>query len=379
MAQRRIPTMVGDEYWIDSAFSLCVSEDGRVHACGYTKHGAIGILQNSCVLLTQIVSIKNIQAVSCGTHHSVFLDYNGNVFSIGSNMNGRLGIDKSQDELNFTCEPQKINLPKISQISCGSGFTICLSEEGNLYSFGYCDYGGLGLGETCVALSPQRILSLDNVDFVECGGNHAFCKTLNNEIYSWGYNYFDQLGIGNRNDQFLPVKCSGWPDIIDIKCGHQHTLALSANQETYACGNNYSGQLGREPTTNVSLQMIENLPEILQIGCGTHYSMCIDIEYNFYVFGDNSFGQLGLGDTTNRFTPTKNPYLSPVIDFSGKGNHTFVKTMSNEIYAFGWNYKLELGIQTESTLQLTPIQVFQGKEDIWHSDTSKFRIKSARK
>jgi len=98
-----------------------------------------------------------------------------------------------------------------------------------------------------------------------------------------------------------------------------------------------------------------------------------------YVFGDNGSGQLGLGDTDKRNKPIKHPSLSNIIDISNGGNHTFVKTSNNEIYAFGKNGNSQLGIKTENRNQLTPIRVFEDNEDIWSSNiTKKPTAKSAR-
>ena len=96
-----------------------------------------------------------------------------------------------------------------------------------------------------------------------------------------------------------------------------------------------------------------------------------------YVFGNNEFGQLGLGDTDNRNKPIKHPSLSNIIDIS-KGNHSFVKTSNNEIYAFGYNRCSQLGIKTEDNKQITPIRVFEENEDIWFSNINKSKAKSAR-
>merc|ERR1712000_729977 len=45
--------------------------------------------------------------------------------------------------------------------------------------------------------------------------------------------------------------------------------------------------------------------------------------------------------------PVKHPSLSNIIDVSKGGVRTFVKTSNNEIYAFGYNEYLQLGIKTE--------------------------------
>merc|ERR1712232_411145 len=97
-----------------------------------------------------------------------------------------------------------------------------------------------------------------------------------------------------------------------------------------------------------------------------------------YVFGNNKDGQLGLGDTDDRNKPTKNPSLSNLIDFASKGNRTFVKTLNNEIYAFGENRFSTLGVESNGQNQLTPIRVFEDNEDIWFSNINKSKAKSAR-
>ena len=65
------------------------------------------------------------------------------------------------------------------------------------------------------------------------------------------------------------------------------------------------------------------------------------------------------------------------MDISKGGNHCFIKTVSNEIYGFGWNEYSQLGITTDGIL-LTPSRVFEDNEDIWYSNINKSKAKSAR-
>merc|ERR1711862_439250 len=55
----------------------------------------------------------------------------------------------------------------------------------------------------------------------------------------------------------------------------------------------------------------------------------------------------GLDDTNYITMPVKHPSLSNIIDVSKGGVRTFVKTSNNEIYAFGYNEYLQLGIKSE--------------------------------
>jgi len=140
------------------------------------------------------------------------------------------------------------------------------------------------------------------------------------------------------------------------------------------------GELRDNERFSSSLQKIESLVEIIRIECGDTHSMCIDASGNLWTFGDNNSGQLGLGEEVDtESTPTIVPMLSNIIDISSKGVHVFVKTSNNEIFTFGHNYSLELGIETKEDCQLTPIQVFKGREDIWWSNINrKSKAKSAR-
>ena len=381
MALRSVSNIVCSD-----SFTLCLNNDLNVVSFGRSTNGSHGHEEINVFPPKMISTLKHIKSVDCGFKHTVCLDDDGNVFSFGANNYGQLGIGKDKDALDFTYEPQQIDLPLIKQISCGGNFSICLSEDGDLFSFGFCDYGQLGLGNTENSNYPQKISSLKDIDMVECSCDYVICKSISNDVYVWGRNDNGQLGLGMTLNQNLPIKCESWPqNIVDIKCGYAHTLILTSSQEVYSCGNNYNGQLGRKTENNFifnissSFKKIEELSEIMRIECGNFHSMCIDNYDNLFVFGHNNYGQLGLGDTDKRKNPTKHPLLSNIIDVSSKGKHTFVKTAKNEIYAFGNNEHSQLGIETKKKHQLTPIRVLEGNENFWCSNfLRRSKAKSAR-
>ena len=388
---------VDDFYEINYGFSLSISDDGELYL--YGRHAMLlDIKQDDSVPLKLFPSLNTIKAIDCGNLHVICLDVDGNVYTFGSNDYGQLGIGPipvkqrrfhfhktvEKEVLKVAYEPQKVELPPIKNISSSKHSCFCVSEDGELFSFGFNSSGELGHGDCKFYNYPKKIESLENVDYVECGNGFVICCSLNNEIYGWGSNYHGQLGVQNRTDTREPMKCLNWPkNITDIKCGDYHVLVLTSNHEVYSCGNNYNGQLGRksERDYDVSFKKIDSLSEydIIRIACGNEYSMCFD-DNNLFVFGDNQYGQLGLGDTTDRKEPTLHPTLSNIIDMSSRGNHTFVKTSNNEIYAFGHNNLSQLGIQiNESPKQTIPIRVLEGKEEQWCSFAKKSRAKSARK
>jgi len=334
----------------------------------------------------------NIASIDCGHSHALCLDYNGNVFSFGSNIYGQLGIGKRRKLLDLfkkqssmVIEPQKIDIPPCKQVACGDKFSICVLENGDVLSFGNNMQGQLGHGNNIDCSSPKIIPSLKDVDFVECGFDYTLCKTLHNDFYAWGRNDFGQFGLGEKNRNYqnsnTPVECENWPkNIVDIKCGSKHTLVLTSNQEVYSCG--MCDLIGRKQYDKYSssLEKIEELSEIVRIECGYSCSMCIDNYDNLYVFGNNQYGQLGLGDCNERKTPVKHPTLSNIIDISRGGKNTFVKTVANEIYVFGYVKYANLGDVVSGFEKIeTPTRVFQDEEEIWSSNIKrKSKAKSAR-
>ena len=374
--------MCVDDYWGVNGFTICISNEGDVYSFGKHAKGAHGHEELSVFPERKISSLKNIKSISCGENHTICLDNHGNVFSFGSNHYGQLGVEKEKVTLGYTHYIQTISLPLIKQVSCGRYFSICLSEDGNLYSFGYNNYGQLGHGNHQSIVLPKKIEVLENVLFVRCGSYNVFCKLFNDHIYGWGLNNYGQLGIGNTENKNIPFNIICWPkNIVDIKCGEYHTLVLTLKRNVFSCGYNVKYQLGREIHGNYSktLVKITSLSEIIRIECGNFNSMCIDKFNNVYVFGDNRYAQLGLGDTKeNRKIPIQHPALSNIIDISCGGNHIFVKNSLNEIYAFGNNRCLQLGIKTKKDLQRIVLQVLKENENIWSYSNKIMQQKSAR-
>ena len=363
--------------------TFCISDDFLVYILGDIDN-YISNNNNIRHIPRLIEGIYDIKTIDCGISHILCLNFNGNVFSFGANICGQLGIGKSSNGLSRTYILQKIDIPPCKQIACGEEFSMCLTEEGSLYSFGSNVYGQLGLGRRYNGyFFPQLIPDLHNVEYIVCGHYHSICKTYNNTYYGWGANNNGQLGHIECGIYNKPILCNNYPDdIISIKCGHIHTLLLTLEGNIYSFGDNYDGQLGLDDgdikQTNTPT-LIRNVPEIRRIECGQFHCLCIDINDNLWVFGSNDYGQLGLGDKKNRYKPIFHPILSNIMDISSKGYSTFVKILDDKIYAFGANTYFQLGIKVSEKPQLSPIQVFQDNENIWGSFTGKSKQKSARK
>ena len=78
----------------------------------------------------------NIMKIACGLSHLAVITGDGEVYSMGRNRWGQLGLDHGHDEDKLTKIP---GLNKIINIFCGCQNTVAISGEGKLYVFGLVD------------------------------------------------------------------------------------------------------------------------------------------------------------------------------------------------------------------------------------------------
>ena len=101
-------------------------------------------------------TLKNIQQISygsCGIHF-IFKNSQKQIFAIGNNTYGQLGLGHN----NHVSLPTPIpNLPKITQISCGFNLTVCVDCEGIMWSFGSIQDVNLGQETKEISMSLKEL------------------------------------------------------------------------------------------------------------------------------------------------------------------------------------------------------------------------------
>lgn len=75
----------------------------------------------------------------------------------------------------------------IVQVTCGSYHTAAVSENGELYTWGGGMYGKLGHGNERGESSPKRVEALANVPVsqIACGSRHTAVVTSRGELICW--------------------------------------------------------------------------------------------------------------------------------------------------------------------------------------------------
>nr|ACF87469.1 unknown [Zea mays] len=120
----------------------------------------------------------------------------------------------------------------MQDVAAGLWHTVCTSVDGDVYSFGGNQFGQLGTGsdqaETVPKLVDATSLENKNARSVSCGARHSAIITDEGEVFCWGWNKYGQLGLGDSMDRNVP--CSVPVDAyhpLNVSCGWRHTLVLA--------------------------------------------------------------------------------------------------------------------------------------------------------
>ena len=183
--------------------SLFQNFNGEIFACG-AEEGLGGF--NDQITPNLIHNVPpNIVHFVCGYDKSLFLDSEGNVFTV---RNDCFGDDQDRNQ-NILYVLKKIpNIPPIKIISCVSVGFYLIDFERNLWSFGYNEDGQLGHGDRRNIDTPKVINTLKNIQQISYGscGFHFITRNSQNQIFATGNNDCGQLGTGNYQSILIPTE-----------------------------------------------------------------------------------------------------------------------------------------------------------------------------
>ncbi|XP_043409856.1 RCC1 domain-containing protein 1 isoform X3 [Prionailurus bengalensis] len=178
------------------------------------------------------------------------------------------------------------------RLELGAEHALLLDEAGQVFSWGQGRHGQLGHGTLEAELEPRPLEALQGVPMAEvaAGGWHSVCVSETGDIYIWGWNESGQLALPSRSlaevgktaaGEASGLKADGcdvrtaegesgglapfiaiqpFPALLDLppgtdavkaSCGSRHTAVVTRTGELYTWGWGKYGQLGHKDTSSV--------------------------------------------------------------------------------------------------------------------------------
>jgi alpha-tubulin suppressor-like RCC1 family protein len=300
-----------------------------------------------------------IKELSCGEEHSAFISNQGHIYTMGSNTEGRLGID--DQSVTFSSSPclvSKLTDKNPVKLACGWGHTAVITESGELYTWGVGEFGALGLGSISTQWSPEKVSLFHQFDPIQvsCGSRHMAVLSKSGTVGMTGCGRAGQLGTHKREQEnsLVLIDCK---NVVQIACGVFHTVLLNSKGQVLTAGGNSFGQLGfgnkKSTSTFEQVKGLEGV-YVLKVAAGYH-SAAVSDNGELFVWGTGTFGEF--------LTPHKLYFQDRVKEVSIGGTFSVVYLQNQAVYAWGNNANGELGLNDyEPRTTPTLIPALKGKK-----------------
>ncbi|AWP08685.1 putative RCC1 domain-containing protein 1 [Scophthalmus maximus] len=208
------------------------------------------------------------KSLALGAEHAILLCATGAVYTWGLGSHGQLGHGGLTSEE----EPRAVEAlwgMTMSSVATGGWHSVCISDGGDLYVWGWNESGQLGLpsrglrkalqqqssqqaaGAACqvadsspgeeVFISIQAFPALLDVApsceirTVSCGSRHTAAVTTTGDLYTWGWGEYGQLGhqklISSDEPKCVEFFREQQLHVVDVTCGTWNTFAAVIAEE----------------------------------------------------------------------------------------------------------------------------------------------------
>ncbi|XP_044481650.1 PH, RCC1 and FYVE domains-containing protein 1-like isoform X2 [Mangifera indica] len=310
--------------------------------------------------------VLDVQNIACGGRHAALVTKQGEIFSWGEELGGRLGHGVDSDALHPKLVDSLSNM-NIELVACGEYHTCAVTLSGDLYTWGDGTHnvGLLGHGNEVSHWVPKRVngpLEGIHVSYISCGPWHTIVVTSSGQLFTFGDGTFGVLGHGDRKSSSIPREVESLKGLRTVRaaCGVWHTAAvvevMVGNSSLSNCspgklftwGDGDKGRLGHGdkeaklvPTCVAAL--VE--PNFCQVACGHSLTVALTTEGHVYTMGSPVYGQLGNPHADGKL-PTRvegKLFKNFVQEIACGAYHVAVLTSKTEVYTWGKGANGRLG------------------------------------
>ena len=186
--------------------SLYLLGDGELFGMGRNNEGQLG-QGNISNYRSPVKVASGAVSVAAGASHTIYLTSNGNLYGTGSNAYGQLGRDPTGGTgVKVVLEPVLI-ATGVRTIASGDEHVLFVTTSGELYGLGSNAFGQLGISSAVTKWTATPVKIADNVVSADAGGGHTVYTISSGASifrYSLGDNLYGQLGDGTTTGKDTP-------------------------------------------------------------------------------------------------------------------------------------------------------------------------------
>lgn len=336
---------------------------GGVYRIGVPPEVRMDSLLPKALDSAMMLDVRNI---ACGNKHAILVTKQGEIFSWGEGLGGKLGhgvqVDVSHPILVTALSGLNTEL-----VACGEYHTCAVTSSGDFYTWGdgIHNFGLLGHGSEVGRWTPRKVsgpMEGMHVKSISCGPWHTAAITLGGQLFTFGQGTFGALGHGDRNSSSTPREVTTLKGLITLKisCGFWHTAAVvevvgepassgSSTKKLFTWGDGDKGQLGhgdKEPRLVPScVAFFSEDTNFCQVACGHSITIALATSGRVYTMGSADYGQLGNPGSADKL-PTcvegkiRNNFIEEI---SCGHHHVAVLSSKSEVYTWGKGSNGQLG------------------------------------
>ncbi|XP_067677206.1 serine/threonine-protein kinase Nek8-like isoform X1 [Haliotis asinina] len=217
---------------------LAVTNEHEVFSWGRGDNGRLGLgTQDSCnnPMPVQIHDTLRPCSVHCGVDCSMIVTLDNKLLCTGSNRFNKLGLDetdgRSVEETSiFTLvASQPITKCPVKTVALGTSHSALVTVEGQVFTFGANQFGQLGYESDFPTRRPNQVQFQQtcNIRQVACGDTFTVAVSEDGEVFSWGKSSRGRLGrVDEETNVPRQVIFPGEDvfSVVSISCSHGNTV-----------------------------------------------------------------------------------------------------------------------------------------------------------
>lgn len=232
--------------WEESAI---VCDDGSLYVWGSNLYGQLGQSIDSKIVTTptllQLPNNGKAISISFTFRCSIIVTTDGQAYALGQLRHfDDLKRSENYEEINHNGIQFVKFSDNIEKLSCGQNHFVFVHPDNSVSGFGANQFG-----------QTDRVeIGGHQINKILCGWKHNGVLLRTGDVLLWGRNTYGQLGRNtglNIETVHHPIRLVVFEKFKDFYLGAEHALAITNNGEIYTFGWNEHGNCGNGDVENV--------------------------------------------------------------------------------------------------------------------------------